>query len=315
MAEEVRTEAQINEQLTALSAKILPKGLTLRYLPIDALKEQDLNPRSMPVAMFDQLVSTVKKTGGLESVPLCADVAGQVQVISGHHRTRAARQAGLTHVTVLVYDNITKSSLIAKQLAHNTINGKDDVEMVKRLFAEIDELPAKFEAFVDPKAAEELPDPVRFTPVDVNLQDAMKAVMLLFLPVQHADIQKLMDRLPKGESDTVYLAARETFDAWVEAVKKVREGAEIVAIPTAVAEMARLAGRAIDEELHVKESRDKDGETWVPLRDVFKTARIPASVAYVLREAVARKVAQGDVNVEHPWQALEQWAAETLAGL
>ena len=53
--------------------------------------------------------------------------------------------------------------------------------------------------------------------------------------------------LPKGEIDQVYLADAETYEGWRQALLRVRSEMEIVSIPTAVAEMARLALAALDE--------------------------------------------------------------------
>ena len=56
----------------------------------------------------------------------------------------------------------------------------------------------------------------------------------------------LDEYMPKAEVDKIYLAQREVYDAWREALQRVREDMEIVSIPTAVAEMARLAVQALD---------------------------------------------------------------------
>ena len=49
-------------------------------------------------------------------------------IISGHHHIRAARKAGMKEMLVLVYTHLDRASVVAKQLAHNTISGKDDPE-------------------------------------------------------------------------------------------------------------------------------------------------------------------------------------------
>lgn len=246
--------ASVDVAMQAISRRIYPANLTLRYLPIDGIREQDLNARSMPKATFDQLVQNIKDAGAPESVPLCNERPdGTIELISGHHRLRAARQAGQAHMLVLVYRNLSKSKVRAKQLAHNSISGKDDPAILRRLWAEIEEATARFEAHIDPRIFDDMPKPVAFTPVDVDLNRNPKLVWFLFLPVQAGDIAAMVDRLTGGEPDTLYLARREDFDAWKDALARVRTECEIVAVPTAVAMMARLAVEALDAR---KEARD-----------------------------------------------------------
>lgn len=233
---------EINERLEALSMQIFPEHLRLFYAPLDALREQDINPRSMPQKMFDQLIENIKNTGTLESVPLCVSSNNTLEIISGHHRVRAARAAGLSHVLVLLYTELPQSRVRSKQLAHNTISGSDDPEMVKRIWSEIADIQAKFEAFVDPRIFNSIPEPVKFKPVDVDMQAAAKTVLVVFVPSQAVDFAQAVDAiLPKADLDQVYLANAEAYDGWKTAIAKVREECDIVAAPTAIAEMARLA--------------------------------------------------------------------------
>ena len=64
-------------------------------VPLSELREQDLNVRYMKDAMFKQLVSNIRSRGNLESLPFCARVVEKIEIISGHHRARAAKAAGL----------------------------------------------------------------------------------------------------------------------------------------------------------------------------------------------------------------------------
>jgi hypothetical protein len=239
---------ETNARLAELSRQIYPDGLLLKYVAVDELHEQDVNPRSMPQRMFDQLIENIKTTGTLESVPLCVYVDNRIEIISGHHRVRAARAAGVSHILVLVYTELSHSRLRSKQLAHNTISGIDDPEMVRRVWNEILDVQAQFEAYVDPRIFKAIPEPVQFAPVDVDMQAMARVAVIVFLPSQAVDYQNAVDAImPKGQVDQVYLASRDVYDAWKEAIAKVREDCDIVAVPTAVAEMARLAVERLQE--------------------------------------------------------------------
>jgi ParB-like chromosome segregation protein Spo0J len=216
--------------------------LKLEWVRFAELREQDVNANVMPQGMFNALVDNLRKNKLLEGVPLCAVREGsQVkEIVSGHHRIRAAMAAGIDEGLVFVYYGLTTSELIAKQLSHNSIAGSSDPEIVKRLFEQIDELPAKIEAFVDPSLWQSLPEPTKFEQVDVDLFADAKVVTVLFLPVQAEDFRKAIDLVSKDD-DVLYLAHRQQFESFRSAVHEVRKELEIYAYPTAIAEMARLA--------------------------------------------------------------------------
>jgi|WetSurMetagenome_2_1015567.scaffolds.fasta_scaffold106429_2 hypothetical protein len=249
MASEVRSKDEVNKTLAELSQQLFPPGLELRYVEVDELREQDVNPRSMPQAMMEQLTRNVQEAGTLESVPLCVQAGGAIQIISGHHRIRAARAAGVKLILVLLYLELAPSRVRAKQLAHNTIAGQDDPELVKRVWSQITDIQARFEAFVDPRIFDDIPKPVRFKPVDVDLQRYAKQVLVLFLSTQASDFQVAVDAIMnKLEVDQIYLASAESYEGWKDALQKVRKDLDIVAVPTAIAEMARLALKALADE-------------------------------------------------------------------
>ena len=241
-----RNVDEINARLLEISRQILPDNLTLVYLPVESVREQDKNAQAMPQKMFEQLVSNVKEAGVLESVPLCVKHEGQVYMISGHHRLRAVRAAKVTHILVLLYDNLSKSRIRSKQLAHNSIIGMSDPEIVRQLFGEITDIQAKFEAFIDPHLFDSLPKPVTFKPVDVQMQEMVKGVFIIFLPSQKIDVDAALEMIwPKTQVDAVYLASRESYEEWKAALQKVRDDLDIVSLPTALAEMASLAVEAL----------------------------------------------------------------------
>ena len=102
----------------------LGNGLELWKVHPSALREQDVNARSMPKAMFERLSQTIGRDKRLESLPLCARTEKGLEIISGHHRTRAATAAGLSELFTLVdVTGLTRSQIAAKQLAHNAIEG------------------------------------------------------------------------------------------------------------------------------------------------------------------------------------------------
>ncbi|GAB4528461.1 MAG: hypothetical protein OHK0046_47310 [Anaerolineae bacterium] len=249
---------EINAALAALSSQIYPleSGLRLIYVGVDDVREQDLNAQSMSKAMFDQLVDNIKTSGAPESVPLLVREGERIEIISGHHRIRAARAAGVKHLLALMYESLSRARIHAKQLAHNSISGVSDPQIVKAIWERIDDVQARFEAFIDPKMFDDIPAPVSFKPVDVDMVSTAKTVLIAFLPTQKADFDAVLEQImPKTQVDAVYLADREVWDGWIAAFKRVRDDMDIVNTPTALAVMAELALERLDQ------MKDDDAET------------------------------------------------------
>lgn len=68
-------------------------GLVIAKVPLDKVKEQDINARIMKNEMQDQLTANIKKRGQLESLPLFVLVDGKLEIISGHHSLRTNHYA------------------------------------------------------------------------------------------------------------------------------------------------------------------------------------------------------------------------------
>lgn len=103
----------------------LDAGLEVWKVNIEQIIEQDLNARAMSKSAFLQLSENIKKRGAFESLPLCAITDKGLELISGHHRVRAARKAEVQEVWVLVdVTDIGRSNLLSKQLSHNSLQGR-----------------------------------------------------------------------------------------------------------------------------------------------------------------------------------------------
>lgn len=267
---------EVNELLVRVNRMVFGEGsrLKLRYVGIDEAREQDINANVMPQGMFNALIGNVQKNAALESVPLLASRAETPQVlevVSGHHRTRAARQAGLKGYMALVYEGITSSEIRAKQLAHNAIQGKSDPEIVREIFAQIESLPEQMEAYVDPAAFAALPEPVKFTMVDIDPLAESKTVTVVFLPTQARDFKTALEWVC-DEPDEVYVAHREAFDAFKQAVQEARRDLEIVAMPSAVATIARLALERLAELRAAREAGEAPSIVTVGIDDELRAA-------------------------------------------
>ncbi len=220
----------------------LGDGLELWKVHVAMLREQNVNARSMPQAMFLQLTRNLKHRKSLESLPFCALTENGVEIVSGHHRVRAARKAELPHIWVLVdVTQLTRDQIRAKQLAHNSIQGEDNQDLIRQIFAQIDDVEAQLEAYIDIPDLDKLEGAqVTLTSKDLEVEFDTKCVALIFLPVQYKEFEYAMKLLEGEKPEVVYLAQRGEYEELVQAMEKVVAQYDIRSTPTIFAKMAQI---------------------------------------------------------------------------
>jgi hypothetical protein len=242
---------EVNESLDQLNPVLFGKGsrLSLAYVNYNDLREQDLNANSMTGDMFNQLVQNIKNNKNLESLPLCATRPGsdQLEIVSGHHRIKAARSAGIEYGLVLLYKDLTNDEIRAKQLSHNSIAGSSDPQIIAQIFAEITDMANKLEAYIDPAIVGDIPDPVSVSAIDIDPMDGSKVATFVFLSTQADIFEKLAKKIP-ANSDMIYLGHKDAFEKFRTAVSRVRGELGVKAMPTAIAHMGEITLAYIEEQ-------------------------------------------------------------------
>ena len=283
----------------------LGNGLELWKVPISVLREQDVNARSMPKAMFERLAQTIARDKRLESLPLCAKTESGLEIISGHHRTRAATAAGLAEMFVLMdVTGLTRSQIAAKQLAHNAIEGQDNEQLLAEIYRQIEDAESKLEAFVDQKLDVELPK-VKIEGLDVAID--FKTVLLIFLPRVKERLDRALEYLRSSGQrlDGVYIASESDYAPLERAVRKINEEYDVRVVADIIGKMADLAMEACGASVEQPER--------VHLKDIFGTVYIPKEAAEVVKSALAAMLKAGDISQTNRSQALEYWAADSVA--
>jgi len=221
------------------------QGTTLSIWKVhpDALREQDKNARYMDSPVFTRLTENIKNAKQLESLPYCHKTtspggAVEFSIISGHHRVRAARKAGLTSLFVLVEErDLTRAQVTAKQLAHNALAGADDEQMLAELYASIDEVNAKLEAGIFTLEQKIEVNAGRLE--DVKFDFEYEQVALLFLKHEYANFMEVVKELEDdlAQASQICLCGHEQFEAYKQMIKEVSKR-ENIRNTTAV--MARI---------------------------------------------------------------------------
>lgn len=189
-------------------------GMSIWKVSVDLLREQDKNARVMSPDKFDRLTENIKRDKRLESLPLCVlsrNEAGneEFHILSGHHRTRAARAAGMREVFVMVIEEeLSRDQIRAKQLAHNALSGYDDPLLLQELYSEITDIDAKIASgILNGELDFDMPS---LQADDITFDFDYEMLQILFLPKQKEKFDEVVGLLEKDAD--VYIADKADFE-------------------------------------------------------------------------------------------------------
>ena len=209
----------------------LGENLEIWYTHIDNIYEQDRNAQVMPPEMLTALAKNIQKEKRLESLPFAVKRIKNEQVvfelISGHHRVRAARMANVQYIYILADTrDLNRSKTVAKQLAHNAIAGKSDEQILKEMFKEIDDVNDMFESYIDPQSLKIFVPDIAPKSEQVSISFDFKNVTFSFLDSQFHDYEELMNLLV-GEQTEINLCPKAQYDKFKEVFDKTGKTANI----------------------------------------------------------------------------------------
>jgi len=281
----------------------LGNGLRIIKASIDDIREQDINARQMNKNMFDRLVANIKRDGRLESLPFCAITEKGIELISGHHRVRAARSAGMNEIIVIAdITDMSRCKIMSKQLAHNTLQGDDNQQIVKQIYDMIEDAEERLAAFVD-YDTEIKYDIAKITNVSVDMD--IKTILIAFLAYEQEVFERAAEKITE-KYDEIYLADIKYAELFKSALNRTSKEYDIRAMSTTLYKMSEITLEYFGEE-----QKDMEREA---LRDLFGTAYIPSEAAHVIRQAIEKMQKNGVITKANKWQFIEYLASDYLAG-
>ncbi|MCK4859261.1 MAG: ParB N-terminal domain-containing protein [Candidatus Omnitrophica bacterium] len=234
----------------------LEKNYAIWRVPVELLREQDKNARVMDTEKFNRLTENIKNDGRLESMPLVQlkkNEAGNEEffIISGHHRTRASRKAGVLNIPVLVIERkMTLDEIRSKQISHNSLDGYDDKQILKELYDEIKNINLKIASgLTDLEINTDLMS-VSIDNIKVDLD--YEVINILFLPKQVKHFEKVI--LGLRDEASVYIADKKEFEKFATLARKIADRDNIVNVAAIFARMLEI----VDNELKDKEKPKKN---------------------------------------------------------
>ena len=283
-------------------------GLLIVKIPLDVVVEQDVNARIMKNEMQDQLTANIAKRGQLESLPYLTEDGNKVRIISGHHRIKSARQAGIKEIyAILDVSGLTRSQEAAKQLAHNAISGFDDQSMLKEIVKMISDVDDMLESYV---GKDILAEPM--AEVDKLISPAVqfdfRTLVFAFLPHQLQNLELLVKELEKAGPEIVGVAEYEQGKRFVETLSKYQQFQDVRNLGAAISSMIEAANEKMDIAGY-----DPAGE-WTYLTKVFGSNSIPTEAAQVIQQALKKAEKEGVIGKKNRWQLIEFLCADYLGG-
>jgi hypothetical protein len=305
------TENQSAEVKTVSYEQMLElgHGLIIAKVPLTSLREQDINARIMKNEMQKQLTDNIRKRGQLESLPFCALVDGKIEIISGHHRIRSAKDSGVINEIYVILDvtGLTRSQIAAKQLAHNAISGFDDQSTLKEIVKLIDDVDDMLESYIGKDIlGEPLAELEKLLSPTVEYD--WKNIVFTFLPHQVKDLDKLVEALRSQQPDFIGACDIEQHKPFIDALAKYQEFANVKNTGAAIHAMIKGTEQLFDD------LQFDDKQEWVQITSVLGSSAIPKEAAEIITMAIKKMIESGDVNAKSKWKAIELWAADYLGG-
>lgn len=283
-------------------------GLLIVKVPLDKVKEQDINARVMKNEMQDQLTANIKNRGQLESLPYFTLVDDTIEIVSGHHRVKSARAAGLKEIiAILDVSGLSRSKIAAKQLAHNAISGFDDESTLREIVKMITDVDDMIESFVGKDILEE-----PLEQYDKMLSPAIsfdfKNITFTFLPHQVKDMDALVNSLETAVPEIIGVAPYEQCKQFVEALSRYQKFTDIRNVGAAIHSMIENAMGKMDA------AGFDENEDWTYLAKLFGSNAIPGEAAKVIQQAIKKAEKDGIITSKNKWQLIEYLCADFLGG-
>ena len=300
-----------NESIQAEGCSVIydmGSGLVIAKVQIDKVKEQDINARVMKNEMQDQLTANILKRGQLESLPFLVMKDGKLEIVSGHHRIKSARAAGLKEIVVIVdVSGLSRSQIAAKQLAHNAISGFDDDSTLREIVKMITDVDDMIESFVGRDIMEE-PLEQYDKMLSPSIQFDFKNVTFSFLPHQIKDMDALIKSLETTASEIIGVASYEQCKGFVETLSRYQKFTDIRNVGAAIHLMIQNANEKMDGVGFNEE------DDWTYLAKLFGSNAIPAGSANVIQQAIKKAEKEGVITSKNRWQLIEYLCADYLGG-
>jgi hypothetical protein len=251
--ETVNDVEQKNKSLRQISHALYGESVLLEIVNPNDLCLLKQNARFFKKEAFKQLVANIKSDKRLSSIPLCRRMEeNKLEVLSGNHRVKAAIEAGLTWIMVMVLcGDLSNDERLAIQLSHNALAGQDDPQILAKLWSTIEDIKSKLYAGLSSDTMKEL-EQIKLVTFSTP---AIYTKSLTFVFTEHEKeyveaVVTELSGLPPGEK---YIFPMEQFDDFFSPLQNTKRLENIKNGSLAILKLIELA----EAVLHSKKEKDQ----------------------------------------------------------
>ncbi|MGA5599616.1 ParB N-terminal domain-containing protein [Streptomyces griseoincarnatus] len=295
-------------------------GIRPRFVQRDPRKLTRLpvNAHYQTKEEYDRLVANIRADGCLTSTPLIYGAGeypeGEELILSGNHRCDASVEAGLEEITCLLIDDPqSRDQLIARQLSHNAITGKDDPATLQMLYDQIEDVDWRAYSGLDDAQLELLAEVNPEGLSEANLDFA--TVSLIFLPAELEAAREAFDQARLGQNES-WLAARADYEQTLDTLASTHSAHKVGNVATALHAILAIVERHLDElaDGYTALNGEALHNGNVGLETVLGARTLPAPAAVTINKAIAAAEGRGEIEPGKGWRLLERLAGEYLSG-
>lgn len=215
------------------------------------LVEKNANFQTQEV--FNRLVDNIKRDGQLTSVPFCIEIPEELRkngkqfiVISGNHRVQAAKMAGLSTIPIMCATDLTNDQIIGIQLSHNEIHGQNDLDILRELMEEIENVDYKSYTGVDES---QFAESSKFDYDIIQPTNEIVNMNFTFFDADKTKLEKvIMEIEENGNIEETILIPLQVYEKFQGVVTDVQKKYGIKAYGMSVVKMMELAQKQLDYE-------------------------------------------------------------------
>jgi hypothetical protein len=244
----------IREKLDDVNALIAPYKLAY-VSPTDDCIPLERNAHYMDKDIFDRLVDNVAEDGFLSQLPfgMKRQEDGKYLMLSGNHRLKAAIKAKLEYILILYIDEVDKDTQLGYQLSHNALVGKDDRQMLKEIYEEIQSLEKREFSGLN---GLDFVDVNKISTPAINDGDIeITEMKFMFVESRANNIKTVLDALEKmeiGEESSIIVGS---FESYIRLTQEVKKRYQIKSRSVAFSKMIDIC------EAYLEELAKQDAET------------------------------------------------------
>lgn len=191
--------------------------------PVNDCLQLEKNCHYMEKEKLDRLVDNVSKDGFLSQLPfgMKRKSDGKYLILSGNHRLKAAIKAKLEFILILYIDEVDRDTQIAYQLSHNALVGRDDAQMLKEIYKEIESIEAKEYTGLN---GMNFLDIEKLNVSSINDGDIeLTEIKFLFIENRKNDVRAVLSELERLTLDKESAIVVGSFDAFIKTMTEVKK--------------------------------------------------------------------------------------------